>query len=794
MHEAAHSRNRKSRKQAKKATLATLDQSSKEDAAASEDTCNAASSPLGLFPPTAPSTITNAAGQSLDKGRTNQVASSHHDDTSIDNEALETLETWDVTTISPGAFPVDGPNRSANLETIDPNHSMDETEDVDDLSQIIIAAKVVPDADEMEAEIKTRLTKEIKEEVTMRLMIEGRPPVIAEAVKASPNQKVKWRKWGCVLLVAIFIIVGTVIAVVVTRKQDGNNDTSSQVKDASPQDENKSSSESKDTSPSADACLGATPIQQNQMTISSWIDPTTRPDGLVYSSACADELVSGPMTWFSLVGTGDAYVVSTCSRDLHFDSAISVATGSCDNLQCIGFADFTQGECTESSYGAATVLFRTDVGIPYYIGVEGINSPSLWNFTLSITTVVNAPVNSDCSNSIVIKPGESLVRGTITNATENRHFNTSCAMTAGLPIVWYSLIGTGDVFEVSTCTSDLNFDSGISVSAGSCEDLECIVDTTYDPYVCLETEYSSARVSFLAEVGVEYFLQVHSTGSTWNGDFDLVVSSGQPPANDNCSTATIVEAGTSSVMGSISYSTWDTNMNILCSFGSWDTKIVWYSLIGTGDLYAISTCSSVLTFDSTISILTGACDSLECLIPGLDIQRDCPEAPYRAARVLLPTEIGVEYLIAVEATNYTWQGDFALDISTVEPLPNDECAGAIEIQTNTGPVYGTTMDATPSIFVSSDPFFYPSPDVWYRMVGSGLKTVASVCGDGTTYDAVVEIFEGNAEYCNQTLIATTNDDGSCTLQWFAIDEVIYYLRVSGWCGDGDQFELSVTLM
>lgn len=777
------SRHHKTRKSKRKPPSATQDSQSPIKTAGASDTSSLSS----------PTIINAGGGQSLIHKRRTKAACSH-DDTSHDNESLATRETLDVSTISPGAFPVSGPNSSAiHDETPDRNNIIDETENVDDTHDLVVAAKVVPDQEEMEAEMKQHLESKIKEEVAMRFMIEGRAPVLAEAVRTS-NYKARWRTWGCVLFVVILIIVATVIVVVTTKKQEENNQSPSVEKDIShQQDENNSPSVSNNTTATVVTCLGSTPIQQGQAAISSWIDQGTRPDGLVYSSACTFEQVSGPSTWFSLIGTGDVYVVSTCSKDLSFDSAISVTTGPCANLQCVGYADFTQGYCRESSYGAATVLFRTDVGIPYYIGVEGINSPTHWNFTLSITTVVHTPPNSDCSNSIVIEPGESIVRGTITNATQNRHFNNTCTMTGDLPSVWYTMVGTGDVFEISTCNSDLTFDAGISVSTGSCEDTdrECLVSTTYDSYACLENPYISARVSFLSQFGVEYFLQVHpAIMSSWNGDFALDISIGEPPGNDNCSSATLVEAGTSSVLGSISHSTWDTNMNIMCSLGTWDTKIVWYSLIGTGEIHSISTCSSVLTFDSTISVMTGDCSSLECLIPGMDVQRDCPEAPYRAATILLRTEVGVEYFIAVEATNYTWEGEFSLGVSVVEPLPNDECSGATDIQANAGPIYGTTRGATSSTNMYSD----PRPDLWYRMVGNGTNTVASICGEATTYDPITEVFQGDEGYCNQTLIASTVEEDSCRLEWYAILGVTYYIRVSGWCGDEDQFELQVTFV
>lgn len=318
-----------------------------------------------------------------------------HDDTSHDLKSLATVH-------------INGPNSDDIHETRNPNNILDETENVDDLCQLVVAAQVVPDDDEREVEIKERLIREIKEEVEMRLMTEGRPPVVAKAMRA----KATWPTRGCVLLMAILTIMLTVTAIVV---------------------------------------------------------------------------------------------------------------------------------------------------------------PSKHAF-----------------------------------------------------------------FEISTCTSGLNFDSGISISTGSCDNLECLASVSY-AFDCMDTPYGGATVTFYSEVGVNYFLQVHpvtehipNARPYWDRTFTFVVSSGQRPANDVCSSAAVVEANTSPVVGSMSHASWD----VTCWLGDWGSWIVWYILIGWGDAYKISTCSSVLNFDSSFSVFTGSCDSLYCMINAEVIQPDCPQVSYRAGTFL----------------------------------------------------------------------------------------------------------------------------------------------------------------
>jgi len=186
------------------------------------------------------------------------------------------------------------------------------------------------------------------------------------------------------------------------------------------------------------------------------------------------------------------------------------------------------------------------------------------------------------------------------------------------------------------------------------------------------------------------------------------------------------------------------------------------------------------------------------LIPGWYAQHGCPEASYLAGSTLLRTEIGVEYFIAVEPTNYPWEGDlrvfnFSLEVSIVEPPLNDECPGALDIQANNGTIYGTTMNATPSPFSIFGNGMSLGPDLWYRFIGNGTSTTASLCGEETTFDSYIQIFEGDGDSCDQKLIAENDEfcDGASEVNWFAELRGNYYIRVTGYRGGAGPFGLTL---
>jgi hypothetical protein len=179
------------------------------------------------------------------------------------------------------------------------------------------------------------------------------------------------------------------------------------------------------------------------------------------------------------------------------------------------------------------------------------------------------------------------------------------------------------------------------------------------------------------------------------------------------------------------------------------------------------------------------------MIPGGLIQEDCREASHFAARTLLRTEIGVQYFIAVEATSYTWKGEFTLNISALDSPPNDECSNATDILSSNGSISGTTMAATtPTYFTSNILFFFDLPDVWYRIVGNGVMIAASLCPDATVNGTILQIYEGDKDNCANKRVDNSTNVESCQLEWFAELGVIYYIRVIG-SMLADHFELRV---
>ena len=152
----------------------------------------------------------------------------------------------------------------------------------------------------------------------------------------------------------------------------------------------------------------------------------------------------------------------------------------------------------------------------------------------------------------------------------------------------------------------------------------------------------------------------------------------------------------------------------------------------------------------------------------------------------------MEYFISVQGINNPSVGEFELQISRVELPANDICSGAVILVPGDGPIEGSTEMATYSGGTNSScSGFDTSPDLWYRVEGTGASLTASTCDGGTDYDSQISIFEGIG--CDTKCIFTNDDScgSGSKVTWMAKDGVTYYIRVHGYHTSSGSFVLSV---
>ncbi len=211
-----------------------------------------------------------------------------------------------------------------------------------------------------------------------------------------------------------------------------------------------------------------------------------------------------PGVWFRIAGTGGQMFAETCGGTTDYDTALSVFTGDCDDLTCLGAND---DACGLQSAGTWESVRGTD----YFVLIHGFAANS-GNFTLRMTAVV-PPVNDDCVDAIELTHG-SRVEGT--NVDSSRQFTTPiCVDRFSTGIVWYRFTGTGGQVELSTCHEETELTSRLSIYTGSCEEPVC-VETEAD--VC---GVDQAVLIVQTEKAQEYLVAVSGGGSAFGGDVTI---------------------------------------------------------------------------------------------------------------------------------------------------------------------------------------------------------------------------------------------------------------------------------
>ena len=139
--------------------------------------------------------------------------------------------------------------------------------------------------------------------------------------------------------------------------------------------------------------------------------------------------------------------------------------------------------------------------------------------------------------------------------------------------------------------------------------------------------------------------------------------------------------------------------------------------------------------------------------------------------------------------NGAWNGSTQVSgVLTVNPLPNDECSGAIAVSCGdavTGTTNTATLDNVGTCGVTNT-----YPGVWYMFTGLGDMVSVDLC-TGTTWDSKISVFEGPCE----SLVCVDGNDDYCALQsrvdWFAESGIDYYILVHQYGTTGGAFTITV---
>lgn len=138
------------------------------------------------------------------------------------------------------------------------------------------------------------------------------------------------------------------------------------------------------STPLNDLCPDATTVSvsttlSSQSTVGAFVD--TNPAG----SSCGTSIDS-PGVWYQTTGDGSNLLASTCSNETDFDTKISVFSGTCSSLQCVGGND--DATCSSGSGLQSTIGWQSLSGVDYFILVHGFGGKTMNETTIKQASVI----------------------------------------------------------------------------------------------------------------------------------------------------------------------------------------------------------------------------------------------------------------------------------------------------------------------------------------------------------------------------------------------------------------------
>lgn len=551
----------------------------------------------------------------------------------------------------------------------------------------------------------------------------------------------------------------------------------------------------------------------------------------VGGASCADPYIVGSLPFtlnFSSNGAGNdiGLQTSSCSnlygggQDVVFQFTapsagnyeISVVNTS--NTRFIGWFLKSGANCNLTTLGSqlgcavSTGTYNSAhnvVAIPsagtYYVVVDYAAPVTQSNFFIRIRQNPAAPANDNCATAAAITQSGlpscgAPVIGTLAGATSSG-VPVQCSGGNADDDVWYSFVATSDaaVIDVATTTNGV-VESGANIAweffSGNCG--------TLTPLFCRNASASrgvseNATVVGLT-IGQTYYIRLYDMDAGYGsalGNFTICIYTPPPPANNDCSGATVlaVNPGCVTTTGNTVAATQSLPASACNGFTGNADDDVWYqfTLAATANIN-IEVTSLNNTFDPVVELFTGSCGSpttLFCADNSLQggverITRVLPAGTYfvRLYHFGVGTGAGGAHSICVTST-----------FPAIAPN-NDNTCTAFNLPVGNacspeGPFSSSAATRTLNLTLALQGDGNPNDDVWFRFTTDNVTSTVTInVQGGTGYDAVFQVYEmSNCKTITALFppVDFTFANGLESQTVFGLlPNTTYYIRVFDWAG------------
>mmetsp|Transcript_8770 Transcript_8770/g.22037 ORF Transcript_8770/g.22037 Transcript_8770/m.22037 type:complete len:1589 (+) Transcript_8770:253-5019(+) len=484
---------------------------------------------------------------------------------------------------------------------------------------------------------------------------------------------------------------------------------------------------------------------------------------------CDDVDTSIPGVWYSMDGTSGYQSAELLSRRNDVDGQVAVyrsmdeADAGCGALIC------------DSGSSNGQVSWLAESNHKYYVYVTGQNNTDDGEFELFL----GPDYKHYCELSTTVNPGSvGFLASTELSSQQNV---PSCGYSGyhTAPGVWFTVEGTGEMLVASTCGSEGDLETEISVFSGGCGGLQCVGGTGED-LPCGPT----GEVSWESIEGAIYHIYISGRGNR-KGDFVLNLSQRLRYDGYSCNTSLPLDLTLPSIKSDTTFAPSE-SINVCPGFDA--VRGVWHSFVGTGKTTKLSACNQDTEFEAIVSVFTGDCDGLQCVAHTTTTCGPNDE-------VLVTTHVGVKYYVLIHGPNSFAVGKYRL---TIDDGPiNDSCSLASEIEATDAKYHGSTLSAKESTAEECDSGIDETTGLFYKVRGNGETLTFSTCNNATDFDTEITVYSGTG--CSQ-LTCVDNEDFVCGEQSIVSFESVanetYYVRVGGGNSTTDDvgnFVLDVTV-
>ena len=550
------------------------------------------------------------------------------------------------------------------------------------------------------------------------------------------------------------------------------------------------------------------------------------------TSAISEEAI----VWFSLLGTGDIYFLTT--EGSNFDTVMNIFKGECFDLDCILWNDDASINDRFSN-----ILLCTQPNVNYLVAIGGFNL-AVGEFQLRAFN--NGPCfqQSKCSDvqSIITLTDDSYgyydyfeivseydEKNTTIDYYDYYNFDDSVFITVGdLRILdnvflssiprcsvnidlnknaWYAVRGNDIQLHVNTC--DSCFDTVLSIyeSMDGCDELRCIEqndDVGYYGSVCVSNTYNDctvnervSAVSFCGASWVQYYILV--SGFYDLGAFKLSITQGRPCLyNNQCDFAkSLLFNEIESIDLSINdyyLELYDVLPEYSCNSLAFDINSAWYHVLGNGGLIEFLSHSDVELHVFIWTSVSNSCTTMP------DICLDSFVIENSGDFIEFCTKPDQTYWISIHSPNNYGMIEFELlKGHGCRDIENQNCdqRELVSISNSNRIISGNTNYAGGDYdnFYCNYIFFEPPGYSWYSIIGNGKMVQVSTCN--SNFDTILGVFESS---CTQKTCVTANDDHSMcnnrgsALEFCALKNIEYLILLSGYSNQSGNYEIQIREM